>query len=321
MWRLHSFSVLTAIAVVVVGSALAPRSAKAEEREVITNSIGMKLTLIPSGEFMMGSAQSVDELLKMFANAKRENLIDEFPRHRVRITKPFFLGAYEVTVAQFREFVEAENYKSSAEKDIIGGRGWAGNSFANSPNYTWRNWGVEQEDTCPVVNVSWHDATAFCAWLSRKEEKHYRLPTEAEWEYACRAGGTSLYEFGNDPEGLAQVGNMCDATAKKRWPDWVSIAGDDGYTFTAPVGRFKPNAFGLYDVHGNALEWTADWHSPDYYAQSPEEDPAGPNAGKSRVLRGGGWDGTPADTRCAQRFPGEPWARICLTGFRVARDP
>ena len=131
-----------------------------------------------------------------------------------------------------------------------------------------------------MVNVSWNDAVAFCKWLSKKEGKTYRLPTEAEWEYACRAGTTTRYYSGDDPETLAKVGNVADAALKAKFPDWkYTIKANDGYVFTAPVGKFKPNAFGLYDMHGNAWQWCADWYGADYYATSPLDDPTGPDSG------------------------------------------
>ena len=137
--------------------------------------------------------------------------------------------------------------------------------------YSWRNAGFEQTDEHPVVNVSWNDAVAFCKWLSRKEGKTYRLPTEAEWEYACRAGTTTRYYSGDDPETLAKVGNVADATAKAKFANWkYTIKASDGYVFTAPVGQFTPNAFGLYDMHGNAWQWCADRYGKEYYAMSPQ---------------------------------------------------
>ena len=132
-----------------------------------------------------------------------------------------------------------------------------------------------------MVNVSWNDAVAFCKWLSRKEGKSYRLPTEAEWEYACRAGTTTRYHSGDDPETLAKVANVADATAKAKFPAWKwTIKASDGYVFTAPVGQFKPNAFGLYDMHGNARQWCADWYGGDYYGKSPVDDPNRPRHGR-----------------------------------------
>ncbi len=122
-----------------------------------------------------------------------------------------------------------------------------------------------------MVNVSWNDAVAFCKWLSKKEGNTYRLPTEAEWEYACRAGTTTRYYSGDDPETLAKVGNVADATAKAKFPDWkYTIKASDGYVFTSPVGSFQPNAFGLYDMHGNAWQWCADWYARNTTPSPPQ---------------------------------------------------
>ena len=162
----------------------------------------------------------------------------------MRITKPFYLGTYHVTRGQFRQFVKDTGYKTDAEKGRQAGGLWAGTltrrSIGFNEKYSWRNAGFEQTDEHPVVNVSWNDAVAFCKWLSRKEGKTYRLPTEAEWEYACRAGTTTRYYSGDDPETLAKVGNVADATVKAKFPDWkCTIKASDGYVFTAPVGQVQ----------------------------------------------------------------------------------
>jgi formylglycine-generating enzyme required for sulfatase activity len=176
-----------------------------------------------------------------------------------------------------------------------------------------------------VVNVSWNDAVAFCKWVSGKEGKTYQLPTEAQWEYACRAGTTSRYHSGDDPETLAKVANVADATAKGKLPDpwpWNQdrIKASDGYVFTAPVGQFKPNAFGLYDMHGNAAQWCADWYGEDYYGRSPADDPKGPYLGVDRVIRGSSWmGGRPVISRSASRAGSWPGGRSFALGFRVAR--
>ena len=193
--------------------------------------------------------------------------------------------------------------------------------FGFNAKYSWRNAGFEQTDEHPVVNVSWNDAVAFCKWLSRKEGKTYRLPTEAEWEYACRAGTTTRYYSGDDPETLAKVANVADATAKAKFPDWKC---DDQRPATATCSRrrwakFKPNAFGLYDMHGNAWQWCADWYGEDYYAESPADDPTGPDSGDVRVLRGGSWIYGPLNSRSAVRIWTSPDVRDFDTGFRVAR--
>ena len=171
-----------------------------------------------------------------------------------------------------------------------------------------------------MVYVTWNDAVAFCKWLSKKEGKTYRLPTEAEWEYACRAGTTTRYYSGDDSESLAKVGNVADATAKAEFPNWTwAIKASDGYVFTSPVGQFRPNAFGLYDMHGNASQWCADRYGKDYYAESPVDDPAGPVSGRDRVLRGGPWDERPDIARSANREKSRPDLPIDNAGFRVAR--
>ena len=163
---------------------------------------------------------------------------------------------------------------------------------------------------------------AFCKWLSGKEGKTYRLPTEAEWEYACRAGTTTRYYSGDDPETLAKVGNVEDAAANLKFPHWTNaIKASDGYVFTAPVGKFKPNAFGLYDMHGNAWQWCSDWYDAKYYAKSPADDPTGPDTGDGRVIRGGSWDDSPHCARSAMRDGITPDLPSDGAGFRVARTP
>ncbi len=223
----------------------------------------MELVLIPAGEFKMGSGESAEATAAFFNKTYGEDFLkadffkDGHPQHRVRIAKPFYLGAYHVTRGQFRQFVADSGYKTDAEKgDSRGAFGWDPDKkkFSFNEKYSWRSAGFEQTDEHPAVNVSWNDAVAFSKWLSGKQGKTYRLPTEAEWEYACRAGTTTRYSSGDDPETLAKVGNVADATAAKAlFPDWkYTIKASDGYVFTSPVGSFKPNAFGLYDMHGNA---------------------------------------------------------------------
>jgi formylglycine-generating enzyme required for sulfatase activity len=305
-----------------------------EPQKQFVNSIGMKLTLIPAGEFLMGSGETVEDLVTFFRNNYIEDLKatdlgfeDEHPRHRVRITRPFYMGTFHVTVGQFRRFVDQTHYKADAEKgDRRGAWGWSDNEprrDAFVEGRSWRNVGFPQTDDHPVVCVSWNDAVAFCNWLSHKEGHAYRLPTEAEWEYSCRAGTTTRYYSGNDPETLAKVANIADAAFKaKGLPELFAgtIRANDGYVFTAPVGRFTPNAFGLYDMHGNADQWCADWDDSFYYARSPRDDPTGPAHGHLRVLRGGSWRDGPLVTRSASRDGGAQDGSGFEQGFRVARD-
>ena len=302
---------------------------KPGQTKQITNSIGMKLTLIPSGEFKMGSGESAEATAAFFKKTYGADFLitevfkDEHPQHRVRITRAFYLGTYHVTRGQFRQFVKDSGYTTDAEKGKKPGAfGWNPDTKKCEFNekYSWRNAGFEQSDEHPVVNVSWNDSVEYCKWLSRKEGKTYRLPTEAEWEYACRAGTTTRYSSGDDPETLAKAGNVADAAAKAKFPDWKwTIKANDGYVFTAPVGKFKPNAFGLYDMHGNAWQWCADSYGAEYYAKSPVDDPTGPASGSDRVLRGGSWDFGPDFTRSAVRNWYDPDDGLNVTGFRVAR--
>jgi formylglycine-generating enzyme len=300
--------------------------------EETTNSIGMRLVLVPSGSFVMGNVHTPEEEAKVMApyHEFMQGLDSEYPCHRVEITRPFYLGAYHVTVGQFRRFVEASGYRTDAER----GKGGSGhNAKTGMPafgrQFTWRNTGFNQTDEHPAVNISWNDAVAFCRWLAEKEGNRYRLPTEAEWEYACRAGTTTRYSSGDDPEGLARVGNVADAALRFVYSEWRStIRANDHYLFTSPVGRFRPNAFGLYDMHGNAFQWCADWWVGNYYATCPVGDPPGPAAsdplvhegGDSRVERGGSWNHGPLHARSVHRGAGSPGVPSYDLGFRVARE-
>jgi len=275
----------------------------------VTNFVGMTLALIPPGEFTMGTADS------------EKGPRDQKPQHRVRITRPFRLAVHEVKVGQFRAFADAAGYQTEAEVEIA--RGVKHDSSKKKParpaRGTWRTLRFEQTDVHPVVMVNWNDATQFCTWLSAKEGKKYRLPTEAEWEYAARAGTQTRFPSGDDTNDLPKIGNLADASLKESFPRQKRTMGtSDGYAFTAPVGSFRPNNFGVYDVLGNAAELCADWYSASYYAQSPEDAPQGPEFGERRVARGGGWFHLPLSV--ADRWPAPLSFRCEWMGFRVACD-
>ncbi len=293
-----------------VGAILAVMSPSRASRgagpETITNGIGMKLVLVPAGEFMMGSPQA--EIQNWNDWFKRQgqglNIDNEGPLHRVRITRPFYLGVCHVTVGQFRKFITDAGYQTDAEKrEPKGALGMdpATGSFEFKAEYSWRNPGFKQRDEDPVVCVSWKDAVAFGKWLSAKERKNYQLPTEAQWEYACRAGTTTRYSFGN---GIAALKDhaWCSGNSDRR---------------THAVGGKRPNGFGLFDMHGNACQWCADWYDEHYYQKSPVDDPKGPNVGAWRVARGGSFSAPPIVLRSASRLF-SPSGRSCNFGFRVA---
>ncbi|MFY7864436.1 formylglycine-generating enzyme family protein [Roseateles sp.] len=309
-----------------------------------TNSIGMQFVRIPAGEFLMGSEESVEALAQAFPMLERrrfENLQDEAPVHRVRISQAFLMGAHEVSVGQFRRFVQASGYVPESIRDGTGGYGYRrdydpsttqrGDAFeGRKPQYSWLNPGFAQTDEHPVVNITWFDAIALAEWLSKTEGLRYRLPTEAEWEYAARAGTRSRFHSGDEPASLIKVANVFDADAAIHWPNWRSNAvkdpkgRGDGHAFTAPVGSFAPNAWGLYDMHGNAWEWVADWHADDYYATSSAQgvavDPQGPASGDVRVRRGGSWHTWPFYARSAYRNWNAPDTRYTLVGVRLVRE-
>jgi formylglycine-generating enzyme len=318
-----AFVIVAAISIAAMSAHAAAGHAPVET----TNSIGMKLISIPSGEFFMGGQESAEALVKAFPNYRRpaDFFKDEYPRHRVRITKPFLLGKYEVTVGQFRRFVDDAGYKTEAERDGLGGWGYdpaTGKCRGRDTDFSWRNPGFPQTDDHPVLNVTWNDATAFCKWLSTKEGKTYRLPTEAEWEYACRAGGDTRYANGDDPTQLAQIANVGDDKGRTTFPhvQELDLPKGEPVKFTVPVGNCPPNRFGLCDMHGNVWEWCSDWYSADYYGRSPTDDPAGPNSGIRRVRRGGAWHSFPLWARAAFRNWNRPDSRCVNLGFRVAAD-
>jgi formylglycine-generating enzyme required for sulfatase activity len=230
----------------------------------IENSIGLKLALLPAGDFLMGSPEPEGEP-------------DEQPRRRVRLTRAFFIGVCPVTQAEYQAVTGA-------------------NPSRFRPGAT----GGAQH---PVERISWDEAVEFCAKLSglpeeRRAGRRYRLPTEAEWEYACRAGSEAAFAFGNVlTEKQANIGGRLGRTS--------------------PVGAYRPNAFGLHDMHGNVWEWCADWYSESAYRYGPMTDPPGPSSGSDRVVRGGCWAVGPFFCGSACRRPPSPPVRSEVIGFRV----
>ena len=236
------------------------------------------LVVVPAGEFMMGSAEGED--------GRFDN---EGPQRRVRLSEPFAVMEAEVTRGDFARFVTETGYKQR--------EGWCG----------WSKPEIEQMAEYPVVCVGWEDATAFSKWMSKRTGQTYRLLSEAEWEYAARAGSSTRFHFGNDAKELCRYAKVDGC--------------NEGYEATAPTKSFRPNAFGLYDMHGNALEWVQDcWH--ENYQGAPEDGSKAWEAncsGGRRVLRGGGWSDLPDVARSAFRYRVAPVNRDGSTGFRLAR--
>ena len=263
---------------------------------VISNSIGMKLVCIPDGEFIMGSRESAKKVAEAF-DEQEEFFENEHPVHPVTITRRFYMGLTEVTYGQFRDFVAATRFQTEAEEDGLGGNDFNPTNLdqPRSLGATWKTAGSEATEEHPVVLVSWNDAVAFCEWLSRKEGATYRLPTEAEWEYACRAGTTTRYWTGDDPQTLVTAANGPDASFRSSfgsgpYPDpigYATLSGRDGYVGASPVAKFRANPFGLHDMHGNVWEWCHDGYDKYYYLLMKRNDPTGPSRGDARVIRGG----------------------------------
>jgi formylglycine-generating enzyme required for sulfatase activity len=285
-----------------------------DKPKAFSNSIGIEFVLIPAGEFVRGSPH--DDL---------DRFSDEW-REKVSIRDEFYLGRHEVTRGQFAQFVAAENYVTDGERDPRGC--WGFDAIADNlgegldgpdPKYNWRNPGFVKADDHPVENVSWNDAQAFCRWLSTKEGRTYRLPTEMEWEYACRAGTTTTFANGDDSDLLGEIGNIRDQAYDARVRDRRinGIAANDGYVFTAPVGRFKPNHFGLYDMVGNVSEWCDNWFIQNKGDPTPLTFPSGPQ----RAVRGSSWTSQYAQARSADRSFGTPHECVLFRGFRVALFP
>ena len=270
---------------------------------------GMKLVRIPAGEFLMGSPAT---------EKFREN--HEGPRRKVTISRALDMGACEVTRGQFAAFVAEAGYQTQAER-AGWTYAWDGKKWDKVKGATWRKVGFDQTDDHPVACVGWEDATAFCTWLGAKSRRTVRLPTEAEWEYACRAGTTTAWAWGDRRDDGKGWCNAADLTAKKAHKSWRAFGFEDGFLFTAPVGRYKANAWGLHDMHGNVAEWCLDRYAKSH-ARLPAVDPRGPEAGTKRVVRGGSWLSSPHRVRSAFRAAAEPMGFFCdfILGFRVVAE-
>lgn len=278
--------------------------------------IGIQTIFVPAGEFLMGS-----DAPERFGELSRSEAL----LHRVRITQSFYMSRTEVTVVQFRRFVEDSGYVTDAERLGTGCNGLVlpSGEVRRDPQWIWSSPGFFQTDQHPVVCVSWQDAIAFCGWLSDLTQQRYRLPTEAEWEYACRAGTNSLFSTGDKLESLEGFVNCGDRSLADVFPAACPavVKWNDGFPFTSPTGSFKPNPWDFCDMHGNVGEWCMDWFDPQYYSDSPVDDPAGPvEPQRWRVVRGGSWYNGAASCRSSGRHDGVPTEASTTNGFRVVKE-
>lgn len=270
------------------------------------------MVTIPAGRFAMGAAPGEEVA---------EQLGEEFryrsePRREVNVGA-FVLGRYEVTRGQFQAFARATGHRGP------GCFVWADEDFRLVAENDWRAPGYDQTDDHPVTCVSWEDAVAYSRWLSRISGKAYRLPSESEWEYAARAHTVTGRYWGDDPAVACEFGNGNDLAAAKQRPDarrWSVIECNDRYAYTAPVGSYRPNAFGLFDMLGNAGEWTQDCWT-DSYVGAPSDARARTNGNCAmRAVRGGAWDDAFVGLRASYRVGSPVTIRLYSRGFRVARD-
>ena len=273
-----------------------------------------RMVVIPAGEFTMGSPAS-----------EAERGVDEGPQRQVSIAQPFALGRSEVTVAEFRRFADESGYKTEAESDPRA-QGCSGFIYTDpaanpepQPVTSWRSPGLKQAESHPVLCVSWNDARAYAQWLSKKTGRRYRLPAESEWEYAARAGSVTARYWGDDPVQACRFANVADQSRFQTWGFGQKHECTDGHYFTAPAGGYAPNRFGLYDMLGNAWEWTEDCWNPGY-AGAPQDGSAWLTGDcAQRVSRGGSWSTVPRFARSATRNKNTADHRDNLTGFRLAR--
>jgi formylglycine-generating enzyme required for sulfatase activity len=268
-----------------------------------------EMVVVPAGKFMMGAPPT---------ETGRDAQGSEDPRHEVTIGYSFAVGKYEVTRDEYARFVKETGLADPAGCNI---------HQANPPHWptieglSWHNTGFPQTGRDPAVCISWNEAQAYAAWLGKKTGKKYRLLSEAEWEYAARAGTTTAAYWGNRQEDACGYANGSDLTRKDRFPKWdADQPCRDGFVYTAPVGSFKPNAFGLYDMMGNVFEMTADCLYLTYLDAPADGSPRTTGDCQNRINRGGSWTSTPGGLRSAARgYDDVAMTRVVDLGFRLAR--
>jgi formylglycine-generating enzyme required for sulfatase activity len=276
------------------GSPSAAQDKKATPKNVsvdLGGGVVMKLVGIKPGKFTMGTPKNEQIAVKKQFGDIAGNYAANETLHEVEITKPFYMGVYEVTQAEYEKVMGTNPSKFSPKgfgKEAVAGM---------------------DTSRFPVDSVSWQDAMSFCEKMSKRFKKKFDLPTEAEWEYACRAGTTDPFHFGQALSSKeANISGDSTYGAVAKGPDLQR---------TTKVGSYEPNAFGLYDLHGNVREWCKDWLDRGYYDKSPRQDPQGPADGQDRALRGGSWYDGAVSARSAARAWAEPSDAKSHFGFRV----
>lgn len=264
------------------------------------------VVFIKGGTFLMGSPDSEVDRIKTET------------QHQVKLSD-FFMAKYMVTVAQFETFIKESRYQTDADKEG-GSYIWTGRDYQQKAGVNWRcdvRGEMQKDKQHPVIHLSWNDAVAYCYWLGKKLNTNIRLPTEAEWEYACRAGTTTPFNTGDNL--TTEQANYNGNYPYNKNPRGKYLQR------TTSIGSYPPNAWGLYDMHGNVYEWCNDWYDGKYYAMCKKQgivgNPTGPETGSDRVLRGGRWDGGARNCRSARRGRCNPIDRSDAIGFRLVFVP
>jgi formylglycine-generating enzyme required for sulfatase activity len=260
------------------------------------------MTVLPSGRFQQGSAR-----------AESGSSPFEKPLHWVMINRPLAMSTNAVTVDEFRQFIAATG-RDMRGCDIYDG------TWKHHANSNWKSPGFPQSGKNPVTCTSWQDASAYAQWLSTKTGHPYRLPSASVWEYAARAGGAAIFPWNPDGSGACENGNVADQSAAHRYPGWSVFGCKDGYVFTAPVGSFKSNAFGLNDMLGNVFQWTKDCWTADYVGAPIDGSARTDGNCAEHELRGGSWFRTPAYVRANYRNHFAADYRTSSVGIRLVRD-
>lgn len=275
-----------------------------------------EMKTMPAGRFTMGASADLVNTLPWTRPIEGARILWESPEVEVTIAQPFLLGVFEITRDQYAEFEKATNHPTTLNCVV-----WAGDWDSSANRRTWADPGIPQDSDHPVVCVSRNDATAYAAWLTDITGRRYTLPSEAQWEYASRAGSTSTYPWGNDGQDACAYANVSDATMATAHPARASQACDDTYLYTAPVGMHQANAWGLHDMIGNVWEWVADCWTINHDTLLADGATVTTGFCNESPLRGGAYGTGPLFTRSSTRGGPDPLTmRQSWIGFRVAAE-
>jgi formylglycine-generating enzyme required for sulfatase activity len=309
------FAIIMALMGAALIGAVWPQAAFAQPHSMTDCPNCPEMVVVPSGQLPMGTDPNAFELDRKGRGKAEAGVV------QVSINQSFALARTEVTRGQYAAFVKATGYSPEVKFCRVWDQ--AGAKFVDVPNRDWRNTGLQTpaRDDHPVTCVSWDDAVAYVQWLSKETGKTYRLPSEAEWEYAARAGSNKKRFWGDDPAEGCAYANTYDLTSRRAYPlSWVHVMCADGFADLAPVASLLPNNFGFHDMIGNVWEWTADCFTTSKVGRPKDQRAWLWDGCTQRALRGGSWMSAPDRSRVAFPAGDPPSDRYVFLGFRVARD-